>query len=57
MSRGGYDELRFPDDEYGTITREQYVRNEQAREAAEDAGEVVERRRVEVVGYSGSRLA
>lgn len=57
MIRGGYDELRFPDDEYGTITREQYVRNEREREAAEARGEVAERRRVEVVGYSGSRLA
>lgn len=53
MSRGGYDELRFPDDEYGTITLEQYRRNEAER----DRGDIAERRRVEVAGYSGSRLA
>ena len=53
----GYDDLRDPGDFSQTVTLEQYRRNEKAREEAAERGEQVERRRVEVVGYSGSRLA
>ena len=53
----GYDDLRDPSDFSQTVTLEQYRRNEAAKDEAAARGEVTERRRVEVAGYSGSRLA